>query len=98
MLKEIVEPPSILDSAAWIDTLLEIQRLPKGQEQTIVRTYFQNVQNQAQKDSTLSSDDLKFMSIDGQYMDSMGRDEMQSLLIVEFLKQLLGKHSQIKLE
>ncbi|MFZ4700555.1 MAG: hypothetical protein ACOYMG_10950, partial [Candidatus Methylumidiphilus sp.] len=98
VFKEIVEHPSILDTAAWIDTLLEIQRLPKDQLQPIVRNYFQNVQNQAQRDGTLSSDELKVMSIDGQYMDSMGRDEMQSILIVEFLKQLLGKHSQIKLK
>ena len=98
VFKVIVEHPSILDTATWIDTLLEIQRLPKDQLQPIVRNYFQNVQNQAQRDGTLSSDELKVMSIDGQYMDSMGRDEMQSILTVEFLKQLLGKHSQIKLK
>ena len=98
VFKQIIEHPNIADNSAWVDSLRRIQRLEKGQLQAIVQTYWQNIQQQAQKDDALSSDELNALTTDGRYLNSLGRDEMQSIVTVEFLKQLLGKRSAIKLK
>ncbi len=96
VLKQIAEHPSIAHNTKWVDTLHEIQHLPKNRLQPIIQDYLHTIQKQAHKDHTLSSNEIKAISTDNLYMNSLDRDEMQAILTVEFLKQLMGKQSSIK--
>ena len=95
VLKQIVEHPSISDTPSWTHTLLEIQHLPKAQLQTLVKDYLQNIQKQAQSEGNPSLPEIKAMTTGGLYLNRLDREEMQAILTIEFLKQLLGKPSQL---
>lgn len=96
--KGIVEHRRIADTAAWSNSLLEIRRLRTDQLRPIVQEYLGALQKQVETDGSLPASDVKTLFKDGGYMDSLGREEMQSIVTVEYLKQLLGKQSRVNLK
>jgi len=98
VLKRIVEHRRIADTAAWSDKLLEIQRLPTEQLRPIVQEYLDALERQVEADGSLPASDVKTLFKDGGYLHSLDREAMQSIVTVEYLKQLLGKPSRINLK
>lgn len=98
VFKRIVEHRRIGDDPGLTDTLLGIQRLKTDQLQKIVQEYLAALQQQIEKDDSRPDADVKSLLKDGSYMDSLGPEEMRSIVVLEYLKQLLGKPTRVDLK
>lgn len=96
VLKSIVENPKIANNGQWQQKLAEINGLSKPQLLALTRHYFNGLQNQLEQDKTVPAE-FKEAVFDEAYIKSLGPEDMRSILVLEYLKQLLGKSAKLDL-
>jgi len=97
VFKELVENRRLADSTAWMDSLLDIQRLKSELLRQIVQDSLAAFQRQVEADASSTAADARDLLKDGAYLKTLGLEEMRSVLVLEYLKQLLGKETRVNL-
>lgn len=96
VLKSIVENPKIANNRQWQQKLAEINSLPRPQLQTLTQNYLSRLQKQVEQDNSVPAE-FKETVLDDDYIKSLGQEDMRSILVLEYLKQLLGKSAKLDL-
>lgn len=97
VFKEIVENPHIANSSSWPNALANIQKLQTDQLQPSIQAYLTALQQRVEAEDSLSPDEVKTLFKDRNYLKTLERDEMQSIVTLEYLKYLLGKPVKLDL-
>jgi hypothetical protein len=97
-LKRILETLRDADIRELTRSLLYLRRLPEDQLRPIVWAYLGALQNQAETRRLLSVKEVTVLFEEGGYLNTLGREEMQSIVVLEYLKDRLGKphHANLK--
>jgi len=95
-LKQILEDQRLADISAVTRSLLEIRRLSEDQLRQVVQVYLAALQKQVETRGLLSANEMRTLFEEPGY--TLGREEMQSIVVLEYLKQLLGKPHHVNLK
>jgi len=97
VFKEIVENPRVANSPSLPNALTNIQQLQTDQLQPIIQAYLTTLQQRVEVEDSLSTDEVKALFKEKKYLKTLGREEMQSIVTIEYLKHLLGKPVKLNL-
>lgn len=97
VFKQIVENPRLAEGSGWYDTLIGIQGFGTDRLRQIVQEYLGALQQQVESEDTFPAEDVKTWFKDGGYLKTLNREEMQSIVVLEYLKHLLGKQAKVNL-
>ena len=97
MFKEVLENPNLPDTADLVQDCKEIQKLSNDQYRKIVEAYLKSVEERSLTEGFLSKKQIDEWFNGQQYLNSLDREEMQAQVMLEYLKQLLGKNRHRKL-
>jgi hypothetical protein len=92
VFKEVLESPDLPDTADLVQACTDIQNLSNEQYREIVAAYLKSVEERSLAEGLLSKKQVNEWLNDQQYLNSLSREEMQALTMLEYLKQLLGKN------
>jgi hypothetical protein len=92
VFKEVLESPDLPNTADLVQACKEIQKLSKEQYREIVAAYLKSVEERSLTEGLLSKKQIDEWFNGQQYLNSLSREEMQALIMLEYLKQLLGKN------
>ncbi|QSA99048.1 hypothetical protein JWZ97_06315 [Methylococcus sp. EFPC2] len=98
VFRQIVEHSGVANVAALSKRLLEIRRLPDDRLRGVARDYLEGVRDQAETAGLLSKNEARTVFDERSYLNAMGREAMQSVVVLEYLKQLLGKPHRVDLK
>lgn len=97
-LKQILEDRRLADISALTRSLREIRRLPEDRLRQMVQAYLTALQKQIEVPGLLSANEMRTLFQERGYMNALGYEEMQSILILEYLKHMLGKPHHVNLK
>ena len=95
--KPIIETLSIPDADEIARTYARISELDAATLRNANRVYLQSLKERHAQDRSFSAKWIAGLFEDDAYIDSMDRDELQAVLLVEHLKRTLGKPYEIDL-
>ncbi len=92
VFKEVLESPDLPDTADLVQACMDIQKLSNEQLREIAGAYLKSVEERSLTEKLLSKRQVNEWLNGQQYLNSLSREEIQALIMVEYLKQLLGKN------
>jgi len=92
VFKEVLESPDLPDTADLVQACMDIQKLSNEQLREIAGAYLKSVEERSLTEKLLSKRQVNEWLNGQQYLNSLSREEIQALVMVEYLKQLLGKN------
>jgi hypothetical protein len=92
VFKEVLESSDLPDTADLVQACTDIQKLSNEQLREIAGAYLKSVEDRSLTNRLLSKRQIDEWINGQQYLNSLSREEMQALTMVEYLKQLLGKN------
>ena len=96
--KSIIENPSLPDADKIAEACRRISDLDLNTLKNINQNYLSALKKRYAEDKSLSAKWVAGLFEDHAYVDSMNRDELQSVLVIEYLKRALGKPYEIDIE
>jgi len=93
--KSIIESPSLPDADKIAGACRRISDLDLNTLKNINQDYLKSLKERYAEDKSLSAKWVAGLFEDDAYVDSMNRDELQSVLVIEYLKRALGKPYEI---
>ncbi len=97
VFKEVLESPGLPDPTTLAQTCREIEQLSDEQLQQIVAAYLKSIELRCQKEDLISKKREKELFANQHYLNLLDRQEMESIVILEYVKQMLGKNQATKL-
>lgn len=95
--KEVLESSDLLAPSVLGRVRQKIEQLTDAQLQKIVGDYLQSIELRCQKENLMSKKRFKELFTNRHYQKILSRKEMESIVILEYIKQLLGKNQNTKL-
>ena len=96
--KAIIENPQLPEPGKIADAYRKISNLNLETLRQLNHQYFQSLKIKYAQDPALSKKWVAGLFEDSDYLMNMKRDEMQSVLLLEYMKRALGKPYEIDLE
>lgn len=97
VFKQILESPELLAPFALVQSCKELEQLTNGQLRKIVKTQIERIEQRSLNEGLLSRKKTEDLFANQRYLKSLNRQEMESMVILEYVKQLLGKEQDTKL-
>lgn len=95
--KQIVEHPRLLDPTTAERDLSAIQALPEARLKQVAGAYLAELGQQARQRGLLSDGEASAWRSQGPRLEAAERGDLESILVVEYLKKLMGKPHQVDL-
>ncbi|WP_228719956.1 hypothetical protein [Methylococcus geothermalis] len=95
--KRIAEHPRTDDTAALARGFREISRLPQPRLKRIAQDYLDGLRKRCEEVGLLADGDVQALFRDGRYLDTLSRNDMESILAIEYAKEILGKPHYVEL-
>jgi hypothetical protein len=92
--KAIMEYPSLPATIELADNFSRIEQLSLEGLRDRIKTYFRILEARYIDDVVLLKKHFSGLLADNRYLSQMTRDEMQSILVLEYMKSILGKNQQ----
>lgn len=97
VFKEILESPELPAPFVLAQYCKELEQLTDEQLRKVVRTQIEAIEQRSLKEGMLSNKKIEDLFANQRYLKSLNRQEMESMVILEYVKQLLGKEQDTKL-
>jgi hypothetical protein len=97
VFKQIAEHPRADDTAALARTFREVSRMPQPRLKRIAQDYLAGLRKRCEEEGLLADSDVQALFRDGRYLGSLSREDMESILAVEYAKEILGKPHYVEL-
>jgi hypothetical protein len=92
--KAIMEYPSLPKATELAKNFSRIEQLPLEGLRDRTKTYFRILEDRYTDDILILKKYLSELFTDDKYLSQMTREEMQSILVLEYMKSILGKNQQ----
>ncbi|MEW6039806.1 MAG: hypothetical protein AB1648_16415 [Pseudomonadota bacterium] len=96
VFKRIAEHPRTDDTAALARGFRQVSRLPQPRLKRIAQDYLARLRKRCEEEGLLADADVRALFQDGRYLGSLSREDMESILVVEYAKEILGKPHHIE--
>jgi hypothetical protein len=96
--REIFDNPSLPDTSVLAETWSRISGLDLNTLRDINRGYLQGLAKRYKKDKSMSSKWVAGLLTNDAYVESLDRNEMATVIMLEYMKSLLGKRYEIDLK
>lgn len=97
VFKRIAEHPRTDDTAALARSFREVSRMPQPRLKRIAQDYLAGLRKRCEEEGLLADGDVQALFRDGRYLGSLSREDMESILAVEYAKEILGKPHYVEL-
>ena len=95
--KEILENPRITNTPAIAKAWQTVKNLPDQNLRQITRDHLAELEEKCTTNGLMSDKQVASLFVDQQYLNTLNREEMQVLIILEHLKQILNDSETPKL-
>ncbi len=95
--KAILESDDLPDQAVLAESFREIEALPYEQLREIVKAHLESLQQRCLNENLISKKKTEKFFADQQYLKILTREEMEAIVVLEYVKQLMGKTHNRKL-
>jgi len=85
-LTEVLNNPRLADESAIAAEVARIRRLSQDELKSATRRYLDRLKEKYRDSDTLSDSDTAALFEDDRYLNQLTRDQMESMLIIEYLK------------
>jgi hypothetical protein len=97
-LKQIIENPSLPDTSVLADKITAIKQQSREELKTQFQSYLQRLVKRAEKlNDTAASAKIKSLLEDSKNFERLKNEEMSSVLVMDYVKRLIGKIPDQKL-
>ncbi|MDD2767766.1 MAG: hypothetical protein PHT19_03455 [Methylococcus sp.] len=97
VFKRIAEHPRTDDTEVLARSFREVSRMPQPQLKRITQNYLGGLRKRCEEEGLLADGDVQALFRDGLYLGSLSREDMESILAVEYAKEILGKPHYVEL-
>ena len=91
--KEVMESPRLPDPGAFADVAEQIHSYTDLELKSRLNPLLFALQKLSENHPVLSRGDFSKIIKEGKYLDSMSREELESMVVLEYFKHELGKKS-----
>ena len=95
--KTVLESDDLPDQTVLAESIREIETLPYEQLREIVKVHLESLEQRCLKEKLISKKKAELFFADQQYLKILTREEMEAIVILEYVKQLMGKNHNTKL-
>lgn len=97
VFRRIAEHRRTDDVAALARTFREVSRMPQPRLKRIAQDYLAGLRKRCEEEGLLADGEVQALFRDGRYLGSLNREQMESILAVEYAKEILGKPHYVDL-
>ncbi|CAI8770140.1 hypothetical protein [Methylococcus capsulatus] len=97
VFKRIAEHPRTDDTAVLARNFRAVARLPQSRLKRLTQDYLAGLRKRCEEEGLLADGEVQALFRDGHYLDSLSREDMESILAIEYAKQILGKPHYVEL-
>ena len=91
--REVMESPRLPDPGAFADVVKQIQSFTDLELRNHLNPHIFALQRLSKNHPVLSRNDFSNIISEGRYLDHMSREELESMMVLEYFKHELGKRS-----
>ncbi|MDF9390975.1 hypothetical protein ELQ36_00340 [Methylococcus capsulatus] len=97
VFRQIAEHPRTDDTMALARDFHAVSRLPLARLKRLAQNYLTALRKRCEEEGLLADGEVQALFSAGHYLESLNRDDMESILAIEYAKQMLGKPHYIDL-
>ena len=96
-LKQVIENPGLPETSVLADKIAAIKQQSREELQTQFKSYLQRLAKRAEKlNATAAADKIRSLLETDKKLDKLHSEEMSSVLVVDYIKMLMGKIPALK--